>query len=427
MKHARYSALIKPFFEEILLYSGQFGLFYILMQLIIEGAGFFSNPGHIGLLISLVAQAVILSAIQGRSIPARMLFSFVVPIVYSGIELLEGSASLLNAAHIGFWIYAGISSPLMVIKEQEREPYSRLAEIALVIVNIIIFIFIYFYFDTSIAVQQKELLTIHAIFRFMPEFLSDPTHWFIMWGGILLALTVALGRYDISKLKDRIYALFGTYVDRNVRDHIIKNGAMVSRRVKLCVLFSDIQDFTQLCENNDPDAITDMLNLYFEAWNSVVNTHHGIIDKYIGDAIMVIFGFEDQRNACNLAVACSLAMREQLTGLVDTLRKKGLPIPAGYGIGCHVGDTIVGDIGSRHRKNVTVIGDTVNIAARLESATRHTQSRILISSDVYQELEQQIQNHFTRVGMLDLKGKTEAIEAWGLAGAASDENDMNTE
>lgn len=413
MKQHNYFSRIKPFFDEILLYSGQFGLFYIIMQFIIEGLGFFSNVGHVWLLIFLILQSIILS-IYGKSSIARILFSFLVPAVYSFIEILEMGAYFFNAAHIGFWGYAFISSFFMVVKQKGTAIYSRLSETILVVVNVSILIFLYFYFDTWMEIQNKELLTIQKIFLFTPKFLSDPTHWFIIFGGILLAVTVALGRYEISKLKDRIYSLFGKYVDQNVRDKIIKNGYMTSRRVKLCVLFSDVRDFTELCENNDPSAVTDMLNIYFETWNKVVKKYQGVIDKYIGDAIMVIFGLDDQQNACNLAVKCGLEIHAKFDKIVENLQKKGLPVPAGYGVGCHFGCLIVGDIGSDDRKNFTVIGDTVNIASRLESETKKMKNEILISSNVYHELDHQLQDRFVRIGTLGLKGKKENIESWGV-------------
>lgn len=413
MNERPFAFKIKPFLDEILLYSGQFGLFYIIMQLVIEGAEFFLNFGHVWLLVFLILQSIILS-IYGKSGIARVLFSFLVPIVYSSVELLEGSEYFFNAAHIGFWVYASISSFFMVIKEKETIISSRVAETILVVVNVCIFIFLYFYFDTWKEIQDRELLTLQKIFLFTPKFFSDPTHWFIIFGGMLLASTVAIGRYEISKLKDRIYSLFGKYVDQNVRDKIIQTGYMTSRREKLCVLFSDIRGFTKLCESNDPGSVTDMLNIYFETWNKIIKKHRGIIDKYIGDAIMVIFGLEDKQQACSLAVRCSLEFHEKFNEIADGLQKGELPVPEGYGIGCHFGGVIIGDIGSDDRKNYTVIGDTVNVASRLESETKTVNNKILISSDVYFELDAQLQDRFVKIGTLGLKGKEETIESWGI-------------
>lgn len=424
MKYRKLSLHAKLFSQEILLYSGQFALFYLLMQFIIEGTGFLHNASHLGLLAALLIQTMILSKYGNNSL-CRVIFSFFVPIVYSLIEMQEGTAYLLNAAHIGFWIYAMVSSILMVLKLNGSSERSRVSESVLVIVNVVIFIFLYFYFDTWKEVTNKEELTVFRIFHYSSLFLRDPTHWFIIYGGAFLAMTVALGRNEIALLKERIYALFGKYVDGKIRDLIIEEGTIESRRLDLCILFSDIKNFTSLCETNDPRSITEMLNMYFEQWNVLVEKHHGIVDKYIGDAIMVIFGLSNNRNACNSAILCGIEMDQQWEKLTGELMKRKLPIPAGFGIGCHYGDVILGDIGSYDRKNFTVIGDTVNIASRLEAASRQTKSRLLISSAVYDRLTDENMPNFYEIGMIELKGKQEGINTWAYSKERSLTSDSN--
>lgn len=411
MKYRKFSRHAKLFLQELLLYSGQFALFYLLMQYIVEGKSLLYNESHVGALAALLIQTLLLSQYGHKTI-WRLAFSFVVPIVYSLFEMQEGTAHVLNAAHIGFWIYATVSSILMVLKLNGSSETSQASEILLVLVNVLIFLFLYFYFDTWKDVTNKEELTIVRIFQYSSVFLRNPTHWFIIYGGAFLALTIALGRNEIVLLKERIHALFGTYVDGKIRDLIIEEGTIESRRLDLCILFSDIKNFTNLCEHNDPGSITEMLNMYFEQWNGVVEKHHGIVEKYIGDAIMVIFGLSHPRHACNSAILCGIDMENQWDHLTGELRKRKLPIPADFGIGCHYGDVILGDIGSHERKNFTVIGDTVNIAARLEAASRQTPSRLLISSAVYERLTAENRQNFHTIGMIDLKGKQEGIHTW---------------
>ncbi|MDP3178695.1 MAG: adenylate/guanylate cyclase domain-containing protein [Spirochaetaceae bacterium] len=411
MSGKRLQMYAKSFLHESLLYSGQFALFYLVMQMIIEKGLFFRNPGHVGLLAALVVQTALLAAFGYKALP-RAALSFIVPVIYSLFEAFEGSAAIFNAAHIGFWIYAAISMLLNILKlgGAKRE---RIAEIVLVALNVFIFVFLYFYFDTWNDLLTKDDLTIFRIFSFVPGFLGDPTHWFIIAGGVVLAVTVALGRAEIAALKDRIFALFGKYVDRQVRDIIMREGESEARRLELCVLFSDIQDFTGLCEKHDPTSITKMLNVYFERWNRIVEKHGGIVDKYIGDAIMVVFGLSDSSGACGQAVASAIAMRSEWRDLREDLIAHGLPVPAGFGIGCHFGDLIFGNIGSEKRRNFTVIGDTVNIAARLEAASRTENSELLISSAVYDRLTDSEKSAFSRIGEIELKGKRASVETWG--------------
>lgn len=178
-------------------------------------------------------------------------------------------------------------------------------------------------------------------------------------------------------------------------------------------MFADIKDFTMLCENNDAESISSMLNIYFDYWNNIVKKHNGTIDKYIGDAIMVIFGLQDLENACNSAVKCSLEITNSLNELNKELTIKSLPIPTGFGIGCHYGELIIGDLGSSDRKNFTVIGDTVNIASRLESITRKVKSNTILSTSVYNNLDNNIKKEFHDLGEFELKGKSSLVRAWG--------------
>ncbi|MGL1892609.1 MAG: adenylate/guanylate cyclase domain-containing protein [Spirochaetaceae bacterium] len=403
---------MKKIIDELLLYSGQFGLFYIIMQIIKSKSIFINDIGHLGLLLSLILQ-VFLLAYFGHKVKYRLLFSFIVPVIYSLLEVREGIDYLLNTAHIGFWIYAVISASLMSIKIHSNTIFNKSIEVIFVVLNVFIFLFIYFYFDTWKEVITPEKLIITEIFKYLDTFLQDPTHWFIIFGGTLLAFTIALGRYEIEKLKERITSLFGQYVDKNIRDTIINKGEYIAKKDKLCIMFADIKDFTKLCEENDAESISKMLNIYFDYWNSIVKRHNGTIDKYIGDAIMVIFGLQSVKDPCNSAAECSLEIIKNKMILEDELNRKSLPLPTDFGIGCHFGELIIGDLGSSDRKNFTVIGDTVNIASRLESITRNVHSDLILSNTMYTHLKDSLKSKFYNLGEFELKGKSSLVKVWG--------------
>jgi adenylate cyclase len=134
----------------------------------------------------------------------------------------------------------------------------------------------------------------------------------------------------------------------------------------LTVLFADIRGFTRLSENAPPDRIVQLLNNYFTAMSDVVFGHGGTLDKYIGDGLMALFGAPTAtpEDACN-AVAASVAMQRRMEGINAQLRSEGL-VEIAIGIGLHTGVATVGYIGSERRSEYTAIGDTVNLAARLE-------------------------------------------------------------
>ena len=99
--------------------------------------------------------------------------------------------------------------------------------------------------------------------------------------------------------------------------------------------------------------------------------------------------------------------------LYKELAEKNLPIPEDFGIGCHVGEMIIGDIGSKERKNFTVVGDSVNTASRLESVTRKTDSSIIISDNIYEKLDSGFTERFILKGNMELKGKSDKIKIYG--------------
>ncbi|MBU0927425.1 MAG: adenylate/guanylate cyclase domain-containing protein [Spirochaetes bacterium] len=413
--------------RELLLSSGQFALFYIIMNASQSGLGFFSNAGHVALLGFLLIQTAVL-ALFGARPSVRFLGSLIAPLAYTALESREGWDFIVNAAHVWFWAFSAVTGAFQAAMLSTKLRGLRIGlEFALTIVNVGSFLILYFYFDTvrtleGLAAQApgapldiRAQLTIGAIASWLPEFLSDPTHVYILIGGALLGLSLGLGRADVLRLKERIDALFGKYVDEDVRDRIVSGGRAVSQETELCVLFSDIRDFTGLSEHHDAQAVTEMLNRYFTLWAAAVRRHGGIVDKFIGDAVMAVFGLRAGTEPCDEAVACLLEMREALPGLRRDLAERALPALSDFGVGIHFGKVVVGDIGSEERKNFTVIGDTVNVASRLESACKSLGTPCVVSARAFARLSPGNAARFKALGGARLKGKAETVQVYGLS------------
>ena len=413
------------FFDEILLNSGQYALFYILMNFSSDGLRYFTNFGHSILLLLLIVQTTFL-ALKGRSALYRFLGSLIVPASYSIIELREGIGFVLNMGHMFFWIFSILTGLLQVTAiGTEKTKWKAAPEFALTFVNVFIFIFVYFYFDLVLGYRRqldagaitneiyRESLEINYFAYGFRDFLTDPAHIYVILGGLLLGTSISIGRWKIILLKDKINELFGTYVDRGVRDKIMTYNRTPSERKRMCVLFSDIRNFTAKSESSDPEKVTEMLNRYFTAWDETIARHKGIIDKFIGDAIMVIFDAGEDSAACDNAVRSALEMIQRLPGLDSEMRADGLPPVESIGVGIHLGEVVVGDIGSERRKNFTVIGDNVNIASRLEAYSKSTQSKIIVSEDVYAALSGELKLKFRALGAAKLRGKSEATRVYG--------------
>lgn len=180
-------------------------------------------------------------------------------------------------------------------------------------------------------------------------------------------------------------------------------------RRNVAILMADIRGFTQLCEANEPEIITRLLNRYFAEMSDIIFLHEGMIDKFIGDAIMAVFGTpkEETNNAAN-AINAGRKMLQRLEQLNLELKAEGLP-QISIGVGVHSGDAIAGNVGSISRMDYTVIGDTVNVAARIESMTKELGQALLVSKTAAEESELQ---ELEKAGEVTLKGKSAPIELY---------------
>jgi len=179
------------------------------------------------------------------------------------------------------------------------------------------------------------------------------------------------------------------------------------------VMFCDIRNFTSIAESLDPMQVTTILNEYFAEMNKIIFRHGGTINKYIGDAIMVVFGLLDrEQDQADVSVRCALEMFQQLAILNLTWQASGRP-EIRIGIGVHRGPLIHGNVGSSNRMEYTVIGDTVNTAARIAGLNSKLGEPLLISSVVIEHVAELIPGLY-KLGDFDLKGKNKKVTLFGL-------------
>lgn len=192
----------------------------------------------------------------------------------------------------------------------------------------------------------------------------------------------------------------------------------VGEKRPVAVLFSDIRSFTNISECNKPEVMVAFLNRYFTIMSNIIKKHGGTIDKFIGDAIMALFGapisFEDNTRR---AVAAAYEMREALPSvpLGDLILPDGMSFDIGIGI--NYGAVTVGSLGSEDRKSYTVIGDDVNLASRLEGLTKTYGSRILVSDSVKKDIEDcgyEKDFVFRSLDDVRVKGKANAVPIYGV-------------
>lgn len=187
---------------------------------------------------------------------------------------------------------------------------------------------------------------------------------------------------------------FGKVVDPEVRDYLMSGAgkatigeALGGETREVTVLFCDIRSFTAMSEKMEAAEVVSLLNRYFTALGKCITNHHGIINKYIGDAIMAIFGAPvSSQNSARDAFEAALEMRRALEAINEEFLKDGLP-QLHFGIGIHTGPVFAGTIGAANRMEYTVIGDTVNTASRLESLCKTYTKDLLLSEAAKEKLQ----------------------------------------
>jgi class 3 adenylate cyclase/HAMP domain-containing protein len=239
----------------------------------------------------------------------------------------------------------------------------------------------------------QEIISTGNLSRKVELLYSDETgqlgHYFNLMTGELENAYAQIKKYAyemvLAKNKERrIRTIFQKYVPKNVIEQFESNPETMLKgdNRELAVLFSDIRSFTTISESMKPDILVESLNGYFEKMVDVIISNEGIVDKYIGDAVMAFFGAPVKtENDALAAVKAGLGMIDALVGFNQYQVSKGLS-PFKTGIGINYGIVIVGNIGSEKKMDYTVMGDMVNLASRLEGLTKMYHEPIIVSESV---------------------------------------------
>lgn len=232
--------------------------------------------------------------------------------------------------------------------------------------------------------------------------------------------------------REFIRATFGRYMSENVARALLANpGALEpgGEEREVTILFSDLRGYSTIAEHLAPSQVVALLNDYLAAMNVVIDAQGGCVIEFLGDAILAVFGAPvDVPGHPERAVRCALAMSEALArqnatweqnGFARVWKDRGLPNLA-QRVGIHTGRVVAGNLGSSERMKYAVIGDAVNVAARLEALNKDLGTDLLMSDAVFSELPDDLAARCVRRGEHRVKGRDRPVEAWSIASQPSD-------
>jgi adenylate cyclase len=278
------------------------------------------------------------------------------------------------------------------------------------------------------------LVVITGTYLGAARFFYDKTGLLLLTVPVLSALVLS-GLFSLSfeyvlerleKLRTR--RTLERYVSRNLVKEVLENpdsyySSLRGARLPVTVLFSDLIGFTTLSEKGDPEALVVQLNEYLSRMTSVVFSNGGTLDKFIGDGIMAVWGnvrsfgmAEDAKNCARAA----LGMRRELRKLNQKWREEGR-MGFGMGIGINHGEVIVGNVGSHQRMDPTVIGDSANLASRIEGLTRVYGLDILVGATAAELVRDEV--YLRSVARVQVKGKTKPVDVFTFIGGRNEEVD----
>ena len=245
-----------------------------------------------------------------------------------------------------------------------------------------------------------------AIFNLWIEIIAPSTALFATYGAVVLR-----NYAQEEREKRRLARYFSPAVLHEIVRHPDKLSVGSARR-RVTVLFSDIRGFTSISERMQPEEVVDLLREYLTAMSEIIFRHGGVIDKFIGDAIMALYGvplpYEDHAAR---AVRTAIEMQERTASLASRwVAECGEPLKIGVGI--HTGEAVVGSMGSAQRLEYTAIGDTVNLASRLESLTKDFKVSIVISQETQEAINGLLDAR--PLGRIKVKGRTAQVEVYAV-------------
>lgn len=343
----------------------------------------------------------------------------------SAIALGDIHATAVEGVYPGVEVHATIAHGILEDKFNYKPSWALGAEVFLTVIFGLIFVFVFPFLGPR--TLGLIIFIVPVAFVLLNNEILERTGLIIsilipIAIVILFAVVNILYGFLFETLKrERLKEMFGQYVPEKHIDEMLKtsgkNLALQGEDREMTVLFADIRNFTTLSEPLSASQLKDLLNEFFTPMTEIIFKYRGTIDKYVGDLIMAFWGapLKDKKHAQH-ALSAALEMQSAVIQLQTEFAKRNLP-EINIGIGVNTGIMSVGDMGSKFRRNYTVLGDAVNLASRVESLTKYYGAKIIAT-----EFTQKDQTLFV-FKLLDrvrVKGKNAAIPLYELISKRKD-------
>ena len=361
--------------------------------------------------------------LAGR-VPPQQLVGKIIIMGTSAPGLRDMRNTPVGEVYPGMEVHANLVAGILDQRIKQRPQYTDAIEmLTLLILGVGMIVF--FPWRSPLRSSGAVLITLLLLIA------SDMALWqYVNWimplaASLLLVLALygwntAYGYFTEARAKLQITQRFGQYVPPELVQRMLLDPElynMDSRRADLTVLFSDVRSFTSISEGLEPEELAELMNAYLTAMTVVIRRHGGTLDKYIGDAIVAFWGAPvDDAEHARHAVTAALEMQVELLKLNERFKEKNWPALQ-VGIGVNTGPMTVGDMGSSIRLAYTVMGDSVNLGARLESKTKEYGVAILVGATTKDQTPDII---YRELDCVQVKGKEQAVTIYEPLGLSSD-------
>jgi adenylate cyclase len=330
-------------------------------------------------------------------------------------------------------IETSVPSAMMLLLIMAMGPWQAMASATPMLYPLFIFmaaLYLNFWvcvFSGVVAALQFLLIAVIYIGDEAPlgglEMLTDPSAYLVK-AALLLASGFLAGFFTVSlkrqmqlsvenaQQRDHAISIFGQHVSPVIAQRLLQQNLDIQGETRnACVMFLDIRDFSRIAADKTPHEVMLYLNILFGELIDVVNAHRGIVNKFLGDGFMAVFGApadDDEKipHAFNAA--------RDILDRIEALNRSGTIPPTRVGIGLHAGQLVTGNVGAHQRKEYTLIGETVNLAARIEQATKEFDARLLISETIWNRLPHPPADAID-LGPVTLRGQSRPMRLFKLA------------